>query len=67
MASKDCVWCLCMCVLFCVRVGVGFVDCVEKGFMCCVEKGFMCKKSFEVCIALRKGLYVRRILKCALR
>ena len=25
----------------------------------------MCKKSFEMCIALRKGLYVRRVLKCA--
>ena len=48
-----------MCVLFCVRIGVGFVDCVDKGFMC--------KKSFEVCIALRKGLCVRRVLKCALR
>ena len=59
MASKDCVWCLCMCVLFCVRVGVGVVDCVGKGFMC--------KKSFEVCIALGKGLCVRRVLKYALR
>ena len=35
--------------------------------MHCAEKGFICKKNFEVCIALRKGLCERRVLKCALR
>ena len=31
-SSKICVWCLCMSVLFCVRVGIGFVDWLEKGW-----------------------------------